>query len=690
MVNLTLECIEELSFTPRDYQTDAAKSILKSIIEEQTDFNSMSLKSGIETILKLKQISRMIEEINRLHVKESSLNKKQEFLENKVKSHQKAQKGIFAQYFNPGQKYSPSDLNKNLKFILIQKEVMRLESDIKEEQLRRNKLKFDLEGIYETFHAPLSEDVKNAYEIYLKDSFEDRILLFSLSRKQKKINEVYGQIDELKQTLLEMPSHYELQESIQELKEDKIATSRTIFENYWLTKIKNLDIVDEEQVSRYFDVAEKLERYIQDKSLWRNLITEQESSLETIQSFLPIWVVTNLSVKNSLPLLPNIFDILVIDEASQCDIASAIPLLYRAKQVVIIGDPKQLKHISQLNDSEDQDLAVENDCKELYTDYYSYSKNSIYDLAESVVRSEGIRPILLNQHYRSHKDIINFSNEYFYDKKLNIMTDEKKLVPKIVYPRGITWIDVKGKTSLTKSPYNLDECKETLKLLKSYSESNLSNVSFGVVTLFRAQTERILGLIERTNELKSMDITVGTAHRFQGDEKDIIIFSPCVSVGIRQTTLNWIKTTSQLINVAITRARSSLIIVGDKTKCEEAGGVLKHLVDYSGMKSQDIIFDSPIEHELYSKLINEGIKVDPQHSVKIEGSKLYRLDFALFVENRKFDIEIDGAKAHSGKIEADLLRDAHMRMDGWQVKRFLAEEVQNNIDGVVEEIKRLC
>jgi len=433
-----------------------------------------------------------------------------------------------------------------------------------------------------------------------------------------------------------------------------------------------------------------LEKYVEDKSLWWQLVNEQENEMEEILSFLPIWVVTNLSAKNSLPLKENLFDLLIIDEASQCDIASALPLFYRAKQVVIIGDPKQLKHISLLRETQDKKVASENKISELYLDY-AYSKNSLYDIAERTIKSRNKSPILLNQHYRSHWDIISFSNEYFYDKKLNIMTDESKLIPNSVHPRGIKWDDVRGKTSQTKSPYNKEEAIKIINILKSFQKSNLKKISFGIVTLFRAHMELIAGMINKTKELKNMDITVGTTHRFQGDEKDIIIFSPAISQDIKQTTLNWIHTTTQLLNVAITRARSVLIIVGDKKKCHDAGGFLKSLAEYAESKKQlDVNFDSPVEEKLFKKLTKERIKILPQYETKIRGKKPYRLDFALFINDNKYDIEVDGDKAHSQKIESDILRDIHLRIDGWKIRRFQASEIHNNINEIVEEIKRLC
>ena len=189
-----------------------------------------------------------------------------------------------------------------------------------------------------------------------------------------------------------------------------------------------------------------------------------------------------------------------------------------------------------------------------------------------------------------------------------------------------------------------------------------------------------------------MNITVGTVHRFQGDEKDIIIFSPVISSKgiIKQQTLNWV-TTTDLLNVAITRVRSVLIIIGDKKKCRSVGGFLRSLVKYSeSKKSTDINFDSPIEEKLFKRLGKEGIKVHTQYETKIKEKKSYRLDFTLFINNKKYDIEIDGQKSHFQKTESDILRDIHLRICGWKIKRFPASEIYNNIDKVIEEIKRFC
>src|SRR5690606_4362279 len=97
--------------------------------------------------------------------------------------------------------------------------------------------------------------------------------------------------------------------------------------------------------------------YLPDNIPWRN--EEMTAFSNATKNFLDVFniiSVTSLSAKASLPLSNELFDLVVIDEASQCDIASAIPLILRAKQLVVIGDPLQLKHITSLNKFEEEKI----------------------------------------------------------------------------------------------------------------------------------------------------------------------------------------------------------------------------------------------------------------------------------------------------------------------------------------------
>ena len=108
------------------------------------------------------------------------------------------------------------------------------------------------------------------------------------------------------------------------------------------------------------------------------------------------WAVTSLAARGKLPFEPGHFDLVVIDEASQCDIASALPLLFPAKRSVIIGDPMQLRHISALPRTKDADLQSKYGLVETRA-AWMYSVNSLYDLAAGLADSSQI--INLRDHH---------------------------------------------------------------------------------------------------------------------------------------------------------------------------------------------------------------------------------------------------------------------------------------------------
>ncbi len=500
------------------------------------------------------------------------------------------------------------------------------------------------------------------------------------------------EIETLRSNLRNYSSVLEYEKQIKTLNDEKIPVSRDILKSVWLGKISQIEPSNQNDISRYFDITEKLERYVP-TDIYFSMLSEQIKSFEQTTKFLPAWIVTNLSAKNSFPLNENLFDLLVIDEASQCDIPSALPLLFRAKNVIIIGDPQQLKFIATLKEYTDLKIASNKEISEYYVDF-SYCKNSIYDLCERTINTVNDPVIFLNEHYRCHKDIITYSNKHFYGGKLNILTNESALFSdQCIVFQGISWVNVKGNTLYAKSVYNLEEAREVIKILKNIC-NNKNKISIGVVTLFKAQMDLIENSIKNEPLFENKDITVGTAHKFQGDEKDIIIFSPAISEGVKQQTLNWINNTKQLLNVSVTRAKSSLIIVGDFEKCENEKGFLKSLAEYcKNIKdNKEITFDSEIEKILFDELIKINIKVIPQYNIIIQNKKQYRLDFALFVNKKKYDIEIDGNKKYSisDRAEYESLRDTQMRMDGWNVRRYPASLVQNNLEEVVAEISRLC
>ena len=147
-----------------------------------------------------------------------------------------------------------------------------------------------------------------------------------------------------------------------------------------------------------------------------NQIMEEEDFKPLLDAF-PCWCVTTYAVSDSLPLKPGMFDVAIIDEASQCDIASCFPIMYRAKRTVVVGDDKQLPHLSFLEKAKEQSFLSQYGIPEKYQLMWRFRTNSMFDLADYY----SMNSVMLDEHFRSLPPIINFSNHEFYNDRIRVM-----------------------------------------------------------------------------------------------------------------------------------------------------------------------------------------------------------------------------------------------------------------------------
>lgn len=450
---------------------------------------------------------------------------------------------------------------------------------------------------------------------------------------------------------------------------------------------------------------------VQKQRAGRELFSKYRQLFPSLVNFLPCWAVTSLSAHGRIPLEPGFFDILVIDEASQCDIASVVPLLFRAKSAVIIGDPQQLRHISSISPRRDCVLLEQNGMTDGLLNW-AYSENSLYDLASPLANSDDI--VMLRDHHRSHAQIIGFSNMYFYEERLRIATNYTNLrSPFKQKGPAVRWIPVKGKVVKPGSgALNEIEAQHVVKELERLAIEQGYNGTVGVVTPFRAQANRIRVLVLAHKDgqriVTCLDLLIDTVHRFQGDEKDVIFFSPVISQGMPVTASGFLKSTANLFNVAITRARAALIIVGDieasaNSNIDHLSKFTEYVSSLSEMQSEtpepftrDFGLKYPSvtnpervsdwERLFYEALYNNGIKTLPQYDVE-----KYTLDFALFSGARKLNIEIDGERYHrswNGELlYHDQLRNRRLIELGWDVMRFWVYEIRDDIDRCIQMVK---
>lgn len=445
------------------------------------------------------------------------------------------------------------------------------------------------------------------------------------------------------------------------------------------------------------------------KEIWRRFYDLAPKTTKA----LPCWAVTSLSARGRVPFAPGDFDLVVIDEASQCDIASALPLLYRAKRAAVIGDPQQLRHISRLSEHRDQALMVKHGLLDKPGPSWGYRANSLYDLASARITTESL--IALRDHHRSHADIINFSNDFFYAGKLRVATDYQRLRR----PDGpaIRWANVSGKVvrPSTGGAVNQTEAAAVVDELRRTVISQRFSGEIGVVTPFRAQANLIEELINRDDALAavlaSRNFISETAHKFQGDERDLIIFSSVVSQDTPSGAMGFLKSQGNIFNVGITRARAALVVVGDVAACASCDvEYLKAFARYvtqrresdqvsTAAKQQPVNTgrDYPVvarpelvsdwERIFYSALVDAGIRPIPQFDVD-----QYVLDFAIIRENgRRLNIEVDGERYHrdwDGELaRRDQLRNLRLIEMGWDVMRFWVYEIRDQMPDCIRRVR---
>ena len=444
-------------------------------------------------------------------------------------------------------------------------------------------------------------------------------------------------------------------------------------------------------------------------------VKQRARSLQSkVTSLFSCWAVTSLSARGRIPMESGYFDLVVIDEASQCDIASALPLLFRAKRSVIIGDPMQLRHISALTKPRDSELQHKHGLVENRLGWM-YSVSSLFDLAASIVPSQNI--INLRDHHRSHADIIGFSNAAFYEGRLRVATRYPQLKRPSTTQPGIVWQDVSGSVVRPREggAQNAEEASTVVDAVVDLVVRRGYLGSVGVVTPFRAQAQLLQTMIQSRRELESVaaraELLVDTVHKFQGDERDVMFFSPVVSNGISPGALSFLRSNGNLFNVAITRARGLLHVVGDRRTAATCGvDYLEKFVAYVSAldttrepKAQAVAIatgpDYPSvahpervsewERVLYRAMVAVGLRPVPQYSVE-----QYDLDFALLEDGRKLAVEVDGERYHrswTGELcLRDQLRNQRLIELGWDVQRFWVYEVRDELESCVERLKRWC
>ncbi|MEU1955232.1 caspase, EACC1-associated type [Nocardia rhamnosiphila] len=264
----------------------------------------------------------------------------------------------------------------------------------------------------------------------------------------------------------------------------------------------------------------------------------------------PGWAVTAQSVRN-FPPRPALFDLVVIDEASQCSTLAIVPLLFRARRALVIGDPMQLTHIATLDGSSHTDVQRRAGIEPQWLERHKldYRRHSAFHAAHTAAGNSTV----LDEHYRCHPRIAATANALFYNGQLRILTEPGDATRE----EPIVWRDVPGRAAQQRwgSWINTAEVAAVQTVVSDLVDRGIDSI--GVITPYRDQAAAL------SRALSMFDVDIGTVHKFQGGERDVIIFSLVASEGMPAGSISWLDRQPNLWNVAITRARRQLYVVGD-------------------------------------------------------------------------------------------------------------------------------
>jgi very-short-patch-repair endonuclease len=433
----------------------------------------------------------------------------------------------------------------------------------------------------------------------------------------------------------------------------------------------------------------------------RELITQIPTALARLS---PCLLMSPLSIAQYLSADSTLFDVVVFDEASQIPVWDAIGAIARGKQVVMVGDPKQLPPTSFFDRAESglDNEDVEGDLESI--------------LDECI--GANLPTMNLSWHYRSRSEsLIAFSNHRYYEGKLvtfpSPVTDD----------RAVSFHYVSGVYEKGGARTNKAEAKALVTdLVRRLSSPGFreSRLTIGVVTFNSEQQALIEDLLDDARrkdpsiesyfaEVELEPVFVKNLESVQGDERDIMYFSITYGPDITgAVSMNFGPMNrdggERRLNVAITRARQELRVFSslraeqmDLTRTPSKGvRDLKHFLEFAERGARALAeanqgsvgdFESPFEQAVAAALTKKGWELHSQ-----VGVSAFRIDLAVVDPDAKGNylvgIECDGATYHRSATarDRDKLREHVLRGLGWQIVRVWSTDWWIDADGTIEKL----
>ncbi|AWT37374.1 hypothetical protein DM785_16810 (plasmid) [Deinococcus actinosclerus] len=424
-------------------------------------------------------------------------------------------------------------------------------------------------------------------------------------------------------------------------------------------------------------------------------MTVARRALSQARGSIPAWIMPLHLVAESFTPTQGMFDVIIVDEASQSGPESLF-LTYIAKTLIVVGDDKQISPDGVGISAEQTDLLVQKYLHDFpATHVVGTPQASLYDFAKYTY--PGV--LALREHFRCMPEIIKFSSDLSYTEPLVALRQfgADRLQPLIArhVPDGFT-AGADRNVNPAEARAIVDQIKACL------ANPAYKGKSMGVISLLGdRQAEEISKLLQkevRETELNDRRIICGNAYSFQGDERDVIFLSMVVSPsgGKHKTVPRDDRIFQPRYNVAVSRARDQLwlfhsVTPDDLGPADLRAALIRHvqspdLAGWRPLPRQEILdlrdlasrtgrgqmrapapFDSWFEVDVYLQLVDRGYRVIPQY--ELNG---YRIDLVVEGLRGRLAVECDGDHWHGPeRYRADLARQQTLEragMEFWRVR----------------------
>ncbi len=430
-----------------------------------------------------------------------------------------------------------------------------------------------------------------------------------------------------------------------------------------------------------------------------------QSELDKCREAIPAWVMPMYKVFETVRPAPGIFDVVVVDEASQCGPESLL-LFYLAKKIIVVGDDEQISPSNVGIDRDESLVLLRQHLAELEQSHLFDIDNSLFEHGKRLGMV-----ITLREHFRCMPEIIRFSNDLCYKGALVPL---RQYPPQRLAPYVARFVPDGKREGGPTSAKNQAEAEAIVNAIAACcSDPMYTDKTMGVISLLGEHQAKLIErlLLRRigAEEIARRQIVCGDAYAFQGDERHVVFLSLVVAVkgedskGFAPLVK---KDAKQRLNVAASRAQDQLWLF-HSVMPEDIGNPecmrhrlltyfydpARHAAESIGVDLDDLRrqasnpdrpelapapFDSWFEVDVYLRIADRGYRVLPQYKA---GRK--RID--LVVEGRsRLAIECDGDRFHTDEnFDEDMARQRQLERAGWIFERVRGSVFQHDPDAAL-------